>query len=78
MSQGFLLETELTVVVEVAHPLAVVTVEAIALVGAVAADTDIVVALVGIGLPGTKMLVAEFDSVDQSANIDSELVDWKG
>lgn len=78
MSQGFLLETELTVVVEVAHPLAVVTVEAIALVGAVAADTDIVVARVGIGLPETKMLVVEFDSVDQSANIDSELVDWKG
>lgn len=77
MPQGVLLETELRVVVEVGYPPAVVTVEAIALVGAVAADTEVIVARVGIGLPETMMPMAEFDSVDQSANIDSELVDWK-
>lgn len=68
-------ERELRVVVEVAP--AVVTVEAIAVV----ADTEKIVAPVGIALPEMMMLVVEFDTVDQKANTDSEeagprLVDW--
>lgn len=63
---------------ELAHPPAVVTVEAIEILGAGAADTEIIVAWVGIGLPETMMLMVEFDSVDQTANIDSKDVDWKG
>ena len=64
---------------KIAHPPAVVvTVEAIAIVGAVAADTEITVARVGIGLPETMKLMVEFDSVDHTPNIDSKLVDWRG
>lgn len=82
MPRGVSLETVLRVVVEVAlAPAVVVTVEAIAVVGAVAADTAKIVARVGIGLPEMMMLIVEFDTVDQKANTDSEeagsqLVDW--
>lgn len=82
LPRGVSLETVLRVVVEVAlAPAVVVTVEAIAVVGAVAADTAKIVARVGIGLPEMMMLIVEFDTVDQKANTDSEeagsqLVDW--
>lgn len=71
--RGVSLETLLRVVVEVAlAPAVVVTVEPIAVVGTVAADTVKIVAQVGIGLPEMMMLIVEFDTVDQKANTDSE------
>ena len=92
LMRGVLFEAALRVAVEVAP--AEVTAEAIAAVAAVvvavAADTEEIVAQVGMGLPemvlvvgplATCLVVGVFDIVDQKVNTDSggagpQLVDW--